>query len=280
MFSDRLIIKIQLNSSMSFAGKTVWIVGASSGIGKALTIDMAKQKANIVLSSRNIEELENVKQTCLQYTDKCHIIVLDFEQNSNYNIQVQEVVSFFERIDYLILVGGISQRSYAFETPHEIDRKLMEVNYFGNVFLTKAVLPIMINQKFGHIVVVSSIAGKFGWQLRSAYSASKHALHGFYDSLRAEQYANNIRVTIAVPGRVKTKISENALLKDGGSYGKLDEGQENGISAHACSQEIIKAIKKNKKEVLIGGKEINMVWIRKFLPFLYYKFAAKTEPNK
>jgi len=265
---------------MSFNNKITWIIGASSGIGKALAIDMAKQKSILILSSRNTDELKKVHELCLQHTDQCTVMPLDLENNNDYSSQVQEILSQYQRLDYLFLVGGVSQRSYVSETPESIDRKLMEIVYFGNVSLTKAVLPTMITQQSGHIVVVSSIAGKFGWPQRSAYSASKHALHGFFETLRAEQKVNNIMITIAIPGRVRTNISQNALLKDGSNYGKLDEGQENGISAESCSRQIISAIKKNKKEILIGGKEIYMVWIRRFLPFMYYRLAAKIEPNK
>ena len=146
----------------------------------------------------------------------------------------------------------------------------MEINYFGNIAITKAVLPYMMEQKSGHIVVVSSVVGKFGFPLRSTYSASKHALHGYYETLRAEQASNRIKVTIVIPGRVKTNISYNAILKDGSRHNQLDDGQAQGISAESCSKQIIKAIKKNKKEVFIGGKEIYLVWVRKFLPVLFY----------
>lgn len=264
---------------MTFKERTVWIIGASSGIGRAVAIDMAKKGAILFLSSRNKSELEKVQKLCLSYGPKCSILPLDLEKNKEYGNAVSEVLKHNGRIDYLLLIGGISQRSYVSETPEDIDRKIMEVNYFGNIKLTKAVLPSMIEKKSGHIVVVTSIAGKFGWPLRSAYSASKHALHGFFEALRAEQLSNNINVTIAVPGRVLTNISQNALLKDGSTHGKLDRGQEQGISAENCSNQIIRAIEKKKKEVLIGGKEIYMVWIRKFLPFLFYSFAAKSEPN-
>ncbi len=264
----------------SFKNKVVWIVGSSSGIGKALALDMAKMEANLILSSRNTKELNRIKEECLKFTQKCAVIPLDLESNENYINQVDEIVTNFERIDYLLLVGGVSQRSLVSETPLTIDRKLMEINYFGIVALAKAALPVMIRQTYGHIVVVSSIAGKFGWPQRSAYSASKHALHGFFETLRAEQMENNINVTIALPGRVKTNISKNALKKDGSNYGNLDKGQENGISAQSCSKQIIKGILNNKKEILIGGKEIYMVWIRKYFPSLYYRLAAKMEPNR
>lgn len=262
-----------------FKNKTVWIIGASSGIGRALAMDMAKLRANLVLSSRNAEELEKVREICLRHTEHCSVIPLDLEESSGHAPKVKEVVKKYDTIDYLIVNGGISQRSLAFETPLEIDRKLMEINYFGNISITKAVLPHMMEQKSGHIIVVSSIVGKFGFPLRSAYSASKHALHGFYETLRAEQRENNIKVTMIVPGRVKTNISYNAILKDGSKHKQLDDGQAQGISAESCSKQIIRAIKKNRKEVLIGGKEIAMVWIRRFLPFLFYSFATKIQPK-
>jgi len=264
---------------MIFKGTTVWIIGASSGIGKALSIDMAKRKANLVLSSRNLEELETVREICLQFAKHCTVIPIDLEKNDNYNPLVKQVIALYNTIDYLIVNGGISQRSLVFETPLSIDRRLMEINYFGNISITKAVLPYMVNQKSGHIVVVSSIVGKFGFPLRSAYSASKHALHGFYETLRAEENTNNINITIAIPGRVQTNISYNAVLKDGSKHKQLDDGQAKGISAESCSKQIIKAIVKNKKEVLIGGKEIWLVRIKRFLPFLFYRFASKIQPK-
>jgi dehydrogenase/reductase SDR family member 7B len=258
---------------MTFYNKTVWIVGASSGIGKSLAINMSKYNVNLILSSRREEELAKVKEECLQVSKQCSIIPLDLEKNDDYSKQVEEVGKLGNNIDYLFLVGGISQRSLSSETPISIDRRLMEINYFGNISLTKAVLPVMMSKKSGHIIVVSSVVGKFGFPLRSAYSASKHALHGYFETLRAEQKVNNINVTIVIPGRVKTRISYNALLKDGSKHGEMDAGQENGISADSCAKQIIKAVDRNKKEVLIGGKEIYLVWIRKFFPFLFYRFV-------
>ena len=190
---------------------------------------------------------------------------------------MNEVVQKYPTIDYLLLNGGVSQRSLAYDTPIEIDRKLMEINYFGNIALAKAVLPQMIRQQNGHIIVVSSIVGKFGFPLRSAYAASKHALHGFFETLRAEHKKDNIKVTIVIPGRVKTNISINALNKEGKQHGVLDSGQEKGISATSCSKQIIRAIKNNKKEQLIGGKELFMVKIRKYIPCLFYKIVSEVE---
>ncbi len=262
---------------MNFTGKTVWIIGASSGIGKALAMDFAKMKAKLVLSSRNVEVLETLKESCLEFTGPCSVIPLDLEDSSNFDSAVSKVIQKYSSIDYLIVNGGISQRSLIKETPMSIDRRLMEINYFGNIAITKAVLPQMISQQSGHIVVVSSIVGKFGFPLRSAYSASKHALHGFYETLRAENKKDNIKVTIAIPGRVRTNISYNALLKDGSQHQELDDGQAGGISVGSCSRQIIKAIKRQKKEVLIGGKELMMVHIRNYFPFLFHHIVNKIE---
>lgn len=262
---------------MTFKNKTVWIIGASSGIGKALAIDFAKHKANLVISSRKINELEKVKTECLNQTKNCSIIPLDLEKNSDYKHKVDEVIQKHKTIDYLIVNGGVSQRSFASETPLDIDRKLMEINYFGNIAITKAVLPHMIKQQSGHIITVSSIVGKFGFPLRSAYSATKHALHGFYETLRFEHLKDNIKVTIIIPGRIKTNVSINALNKDGQQHGEMDSGQNEGMSAEQCSIQMIKAIKKEKKEILIGGKELMMVRFKKWIPFLFNKIASKIE---
>lgn len=263
---------------VNFKGKVVWITGASSGIGEALVQAFARKGAKIVLSSRNKKQLEKV-QSKYKLGDTSLVLPLDLADSSHFDDLAKAVYSKYGQIDVLINNGGMSQRSLAFETPLEIDRKLMEINYFGNIALTKAVLPYMLKQQSGHVVAVSSIVGKFGFPLRSAYSASKHALHGFYETIRAELKQDGIRVTIAIPGRVKTNVSLNAILKDGSTNNKMDDGQDAGISADLCASKIVKAISKQKKEVLIGRKEILLVHIRRFFPFLYYRIVDKVKPT-
>ena len=233
---------------MNFKNKTIWIIGASSGIGKALATEFAKLGSVIIISSRKQGELEIVKSECEALGAECFIQVLDLADQSSFVETTNNIIAKYNKIDVLINNGGISQRSLIKETSIDIDRKLMEINYFGNIALTKAVLPHMIKQKSGSIVTVSSIVGKFGFPLRSAYSASKHALHGFYETLRAEHKEDNINVTVAIPGRVRTNISYNAILKDGTANNKLDDGQKNGITSEACAKHIIKAINRNKKD--------------------------------
>lgn len=246
----------------------VWITGASSGIGEALALECANQGAKLVLSARNELELNRVAKNC-----SCEhmIIPLDLSNSSNFNNLAEKVNNHFGSIDILLNNGGISQRSKADETTLEVDRKLMEVNYFGTVALTKAVLPIMQHQKSGHFVAISSLSGKFGFHLRSAYSASKFALVGFYESLRLEQESNNIKVSIVFPGFVLTNISQNALSGYGKKHAKLDNNQKGGISAKQCAKDIINGIRKEKHEIISGGTEKWGIYLNRFFPKLFYR---------
>ncbi len=261
-----------------FTNKIIWITGASSGIGKQLALQLNALGAQVIISSRKQEELEAVKNAC-PHPNKTHVEPLDLTNISSFNSITEKLLTQFDKIDILINNGGISQRSLASETPLEIDRKLMEVNYFGNIALTKALLPYLQKQQAGHIVVISSLSGKFGFFLRSAYAASKHALVGFYESLRLEEEKNNIKVSIVFPGLINTDISKNALTKEGQAHGKLDDKQANGISAELCAQQIIKGIERHQHEIFAGGKELKAVWIKRLFPKLFYKIIRKQKPD-
>jgi short-subunit dehydrogenase len=180
-------------------------------------------------------------------------------------------------VDILINNGGISQRSLAMKTPLDVDRMIMETNFFGTVSLTKAILPSMTERRSGRIAVISSLVGKFGTPLRSTYSASKHALHGFFESLRAEVWGLGIGVTLVCPGFIRTNISINALTGDGSPQGSMDEAQAHGMPPDACARKIIAAVKKGKPEVYIGGKELMGVYIKRFAPGLFGRIIRKTK---
>jgi dehydrogenase/reductase SDR family member 7B len=255
--------------------KIVWITGASSGIGEALAQAFAVEGAKLILSARRNDELVRVKNSLKLNDADVLILPLDLSDTSKVNELTQQVISKFGRIDILVNNGGMSQRSLAKDTSLENDRKLMEINFFGTVALTKSVLPFMLKQKSGHIIAMSSISGKFGFYLRSAYSASKHALHGFFESLRMEIFNDNIKVMIICPGRIKTNISINALTSDGNRHNKMDESTDQGISAEECARQILKGIKNNKEELFIGGKELRAVWIKRFFPTLFSKMIRK-----
>lgn len=261
-----------------FNNKTVWITGASSGIGEAVALAFAREGAVLVLSARRRNELERVQADCLAVgSPACHIVLLDLANPSSIEAAAREVLALGS-VDILFNNGGISQRSLTVETPMENDRRIMEVNYFGNIALTKAILPSMIARGTGRIVISSSITGKFGFPLRSAYSASKHALHGFYESLQTELGRSGVGITIVVPGRVVTNISYHALEKDGSAHGQMDPGQATGISAQRCANQILKAVRRGQREVLIGGTETIMVPIRKFCPALFFWIARRVKP--
>lgn len=254
--------------------KVVWITGASSGIGESLANEYNNNGDLIILSARKKETLEEVQKN-LPFPENSFILPLDLEKQDNFNELVEIIIQKFKKIDILINNGGISQRSEVYETPIEIDRKIMEINYFGNIALTKAVLPFLRKQKSGHIVVISSIAGLFGFYLRSAYAASKHALQGFYESLLLEEAKNNIHVTLVYPGKINTPISVSAINAKGEKHGEMDHNQETGMSSEKCASIIRKAVKKKKKSILVGNREIKAVYIKRYLPKLFWKIIAK-----
>lgn len=260
---------------MAYKDKVVWITGASSGIGEALVSEFAKAGACIVLSARRTEELERVKKAAGLTDARALILPLDLGNLSNADALTQKVLDRFGRIDVLINNGGISQRANAQDTPLDIDRRIMEVNFFSAVILTKSVLPHMLRQKSGHIVAMSSVAGKFGFYLRTAYSASKHALHGFYESLRLEVEDQGVRVLIACPGKIQTNISLHALTENGQPHNQMDKSQAEGMPAEECARRIVEAMDADKEEVLIGGREIKAVWLKRYFPRVFSKIIRK-----
>lgn len=258
----------------NFQDKVAWVTGASSGIGEEIARQMAANGAKIVLSARNEQVLEEVRLS-LPNPEKHICVPLDLEHSSQFAELAKSVHSKMGSIDYLFNNGGLSQRSEASSTPLEVDRRIMEINFFGNIALTKAVLPYFQRQKSGHIIVISSISGKFGFFLRSAYAASKHALHGFYESLLLEEEKNGIKVTIACPGKINTNISIHALNEKGKEHGVMDHNQETGMSSEECVSRLLKAVQKGKKEILIGNREIKAVIIKRFFPGLFWRIIRK-----
>lgn len=262
----------------NLTNKVIWITGASSGIGEALVYECAKHNAIIVLSSRREAELVRVAKTANLTSSNSLIIPFDLADTSKAKDYTQQIISTFGRIDILINNGGQSQRAEAIETTSETERLLFEINYFSAINLSKAVLPYMLKSKNGKIVVISSISGKFGFYLRSSYSAAKHALHGYFESLRLEVEKKNVRVLIVCPGKIKTNVSLNAIGSFGNSHNKMDQSHENAISAKECAKQIIDGILNNKEEIFVGGKELLIVKIKRFLPKLFGKIIRKQNP--
>ena len=261
---------------MDFKNKVVWITGASSGIGEAMVYAFDKRGAKIIVSARREKELERVKNNC---KNSNNIIVqpLDLENHNSIDSIAQSVISKIDKIDILINNGGVSQRSLVKDTPLDVDKKIMNVNYFGTIALTKSVLPNMLKNKTGHIVVISSVTGKIGVPLRSAYAASKHALHGFFDTLRAETHNENILVSIICPGFIRTNVSINALTANGETQNTMDEATKLGMEPEVLAEKIIKTIEKKKEEVIFAGKESLGIYLKRFWPGLFSKIIRKAK---
>ncbi len=237
--------------------------------------EFVKKGATVIISSNDSQGLERVKAACNGRSAKVVCAPFDLSDMAGIESLAKEQIMKAGRIDYLINLGGISQRARIDETPLWLDRKIFEINYFGTIALTKAVLPYMIRQKSGHIAATSSISGRFGFPLRSAYSASKQALHGFFETLYLENKQNNIRVTVIIPGRVRTSISYHALDSEGREHGKMDEGLAKGITPEKAAKTIIRGLIRNKREILVGSSELIILYIRRICPWLFFRIADK-----
>ena len=251
--------------SDSLSGKKVWITGASSGIGEALAHELCSRGALVLASARRKERLEQLQKDA-RGPGRIEILPLDVSETDEARSWVEDAEAKVGAIDVLVHNAGISQRSLVAETTLEVDRRIMEVNYFGVVALTKALLPRFVERRRGHFVVVSSVTGYVGTPERSAYAASKHALHGFFESLRAEQHERGLRVTMVCPGFVDTDITHSALSGDGKAYGQRATTNASGITPDACAKAIASGIEHQKREVYVGGKEIAGIYLRRFVP--------------
>ncbi len=264
--------------NMSFKEKVVWITGATSGIGEALAYEFAGQGAKLVLSARRKDQLEAV---ALRAKDKgaSDVLVqtLDLADGTTLQPAADAVLEHYGQVDALLNNGGTSQRDLALNTPLEVDRRVMEIDFFGTVVLTKAVLPSMLENGGGHIGVTSSLVGKFGSPYRSAYAAAKHALHGFYDSLRAELHDQGLKVTIFCPGFIRTQISVNAVTGSGEKLGEMDDAQANGMSPEQCASIMVKAMEQGRNEVYIGGREKLGIYVKRFFPNIFARIIRKAK---
>jgi dehydrogenase/reductase SDR family protein 7B len=265
---------------MRIQGKTIWITGASSGIGKALAEELFRKGATVILSARNEAKLNELKALLeSKEPGRCHVVRCDVTQQSSIDSALSIVKQLTDRIDILVNNAGVSQRATALETNLKVVRDLFEVNFFGAITITHGILPWMIEKGGGQIVVISSMAGKYGFRMRSSYAASKHALNGYFETLRAELHNKNIKVTLICPGRVRTDITLNCYTGDGTPYNKMDKGQINGIPVEKCARIIVRAIEKERKEVFIGVGEIFLLVVKRICPQMYYWIVNRASPT-
>ncbi len=258
--------------------KVYWITGASSGIGYALAKEFGLSGNRVVISGRNHHQLSILRESLPNPTN-VKIVLFDQSTTENCEKAALEAWQAFGKIDVVVLNAGISQRSLVRDTVFSVFKDLMNVNYFGNVAICLKLFPLLVKQNGGHIVVISSLLGKFGTPFRSGYSASKHALHGFFDSLRAECMAEKlpIDVTLICPGFVDTNISMNALTRDGNLTGEKELLTSSGMKPTEFSKKAIKVIERKEHEAVIGGREVLGVWLKRFFPGSFNKLIARVK---
>jgi len=257
--------------------RTIWITGASSGIGEALAVRFAQEGARLVLSARRESELERVAERCRDKglgADQVLVLSLDVTDWDALPGAVQTVLNQFGHIDLLINNAGVSQRSLCVDTDMSVYRQLMEVDVMGQIALTKAVLPHMLEHGAGHIAVTASVAGKVGAPLRTGYCAAKHAVMGFFDALRAEVENQGVHVSTIVPGFIRTDIARNALSGDGQAFGQEDEDIAGGMDVNECAEVVVKGLNAKKREIPVGkGKEMAALWVKRVAPEALFRLA-------
>ncbi|RXK50830.1 SDR family oxidoreductase [Aquirufa rosea] len=263
---------------MKFSQQVVWITGASSGIGESLAKAFAEEGAHLVLSARRESELQRVATGCLQQAGSVLVLPFDMTDLEVHESMLEKVLASYGRIDVMVLNAGVSQRSMVENTKLEVYRTLFEINFFSIVALTQKLLPVFKKQSSGIFVPIASVAGRISTPRRGAYAASKHALIGFFDAVRAETQDLGIHVCTVLPGYIKTNISLNAMNEDGEAYGKMDPNQAKGLDPDVTAQGIVQAVFAKKKEFFIGGKlEALGLFVKRLSPLLLFWMIRKVK---
>lgn len=251
----------------------------------------AREGAKLVLSARREEELVQVARRCVDgkrdekadgtADDDVMVLPLDLAKADTFAALTEKVLARFGRVDVMVHNGGISQRALVKDTVLDVDRRIMEVNYFGTIALTKALLPSMLAAGTGHFVVISSVMGKIGTPQRSAYAASKHALHGFFDCLRAEIADAGLHVSLICPGYIRTDVTRNALTGDGTPKNDVGIDIESGFPPEATAKQILDVVHRRRSEAYVGafGKERLALALKRFAPGVLERVARKAVPK-
>ena len=254
-----------------YSNKVVWITGASSGIGESLVHGLLKEGAYVILSSRRKDELQRVVMETGTTADRFKVLELDLSDHSSLKSKTDEAVSWKGHIDILINNGGVSQRSLAQNTNLSVEKGIFDVNYFGTIELTRHVVPFMIQRGAGHINVVSSVLGKISVPGRSTYCATKHALQGYFDTLRSELHQHGVHVSVVCPGYILTNVSKNAVTADGKPHNITDKTHQKGMSADVFARKMLKKIARGRNEFYIGGPEVLSVYMMRWFPWLVFR---------
>lgn len=274
-------IMMQKRRRARLAGKVVMITGASSGLGEALAHVFYSSGCRLILSSRRKPELERVKAALMSKhpTVPTHppvVLPLDVTDLNAVPSEVQKVLKIHGKIDVLVNNAGISYRGEVVHTNVDVDIKVMLCNYFGQIALTKAVLPSMLERRSGHVICISSVQGRIAIPYRSAYAASKHALQAWCDTSRAELAEHNIKITVVSPGYIKTALSLNAVTGSGETYGVMDENTEQGFTPEYVAEEVMKALLQEASEVTVAPFTPKAaILLRSLFPSVYFWLMRK-----
>ena len=262
---------------MNWKDKRIWVVGASSGIGEGLVNVLSKQGAKLIISSRRTELLNEI--ATLHPDTDIKVMYADMEKHAELPAIAQEAWNLFDGLDYIFLNAGMSVRDLVSETIVEAERKVMDINFWGPVTITKTLLPDLTDSRDVHIVLTSSLSGKYGVPKLASYAASKHALHGYFDSLRAETFQTGLKIHIAIPGFIKTNITVAGLRGDGSVNGQMQQTLEQGMDADQCAKIILKKLARGKEEFVVGGSERHTVFINRIFPG-FTKRLIRSRPIK
>jgi short-subunit dehydrogenase len=251
---------------MSLANNITIITGASTGIGEELAYQLAKQGAHLVLSSRRVDELERVANRVRELGARATVIACDVAKESDCKHLIDATVSEFGGVDTIVLNAGVTMwAKFADIKDMSIIERIMQVNFMGAVYCTHHAL-LHLQKSRGRIVGIASLTGLFGVPTRTAYAASKHAMRGFFDSLRIELHGTGTTVTMIYPGFVATGIRENATGSDG-KAAKIDPvNKDEVMSVEECASIIVDAIDARKREVVMTFKGKVGQWLKLIAP--------------
>lgn len=260
---------------MELRDAVVWVTGASDGIGRALVAPLIEHGARVVVTARRPAPLQALVEEF--GAENVAAVPADLMDTDGLAALHDRACLAFGPIDVLVNNAGRSQRATALDTSMEEVRGLMELNFMVPVELTKFAAPGMVKRRRGHIVIVSSVAGYVSTPQRSTYNASKFAVRGWFDALRAELHGTGVGVSVVVPGYIRTGISRAAIgseQRDGDRPDPVDSG----LPPERCADVIVKAIVHNRAEVHVGGKELAAIHLSRLLPGVVRRIAHKFAP--
>jgi short-subunit dehydrogenase len=247
-----------------WARKRVWIVGASSGIGEALVRILVENGASLVISARNEPKLRKLKSAFP--SSSIEVLPVDVEDHSVLSFATDRASEVYGGLDYVFLNAGMTVRDLVADTELDVERKIMDINFWGPVAITKAILKNRSPGSPLHLVLTSSLSGKYGVPKLAAYAGSKHALQGYFDSLRAETYGSGLFVHLVIPGFIRTNITVAGLRGDGSRSGKMQAALADGMEPEVCARGILRGLERGREEFVVGGSERFTVLLNRIFP--------------